>query len=298
MGVNSIDNQKTIQQIIDQTASSKTSKRSTGELGKDEFLNLLVTQLQYQDPMNPQDDTQFIAQMAQFSALEQMQNLNTSYSANKAFGMIGKMVTANISEDSDNTKSITGEVASVKMQSGKAYVVVDGNDVLVEDVLEVKDVANENNTSNLSDYTGIIGYDCSGYVYDSDSGTIVGVNGVVKEVTKGTYENYAIMDGVAVDVSAVNTTFTSVNPSYMEHYLSNNKGLEVSLMVPDESGKEVAVKAILKDFSVSSNGRIKAVLDGVKVPVDSIVSIRPEETENENTGGSNNVENTGNGNEE
>lgn len=298
MSVNSVNNQKTIQQIIDETTSSKTSKRNTGDLGKDEFLNLLVTQLQYQDPLNPQDDTQFIAQMAQFSALEQMQNLNTSYSATKAFGMIGKMVTANITEDSENTKSITGEVTSVKMQSGKAYVVVDGNDVLVEDVLEVTDIANEFNISNLSDYTGIIGYDCRGYVYDSDSGAIVGVNGVVKEVTKGSYENYAIMDGVTVDVAAVNSTFTSVNPSYMENYLSNNKGLEVSVMVSDESGKEVAVNAILNDFSVSANGRIKAVLDGVKVPVDSIVSIRPEKIKRDITDGSNNGENTGDSNVE
>ena len=47
-------------------------------LGKDAFLRLLTTQLRYQDPMNPVDDQDFIAQMAQFSALEQMQNLTTT----------------------------------------------------------------------------------------------------------------------------------------------------------------------------------------------------------------------------
>ncbi|AHM56657.1 hypothetical protein EAL2_c13620 [Peptoclostridium acidaminophilum DSM 3953] len=47
----------------------------SGNLGKDEFLNMLVTQLKNQDPLNPVEDKEFIAQMAQFSSLEQIQNL-------------------------------------------------------------------------------------------------------------------------------------------------------------------------------------------------------------------------------
>ncbi|MDP4092146.1 MAG: flagellar hook capping FlgD N-terminal domain-containing protein, partial [Bacillota bacterium] len=66
--VDSISNQTTIQQIIDKT-SSQTTDRNTGSLGKTDFLNLLVTQLRYQDPLNPSDDKEFIGQLAQFNSL-------------------------------------------------------------------------------------------------------------------------------------------------------------------------------------------------------------------------------------
>jgi flagellar basal-body rod modification protein FlgD len=58
----------------DTATTNKTSK----ELGKDAFLQLLTTQLAHQDPMQPQADTEFIAQLAQFSSLEQLQSMRTT----------------------------------------------------------------------------------------------------------------------------------------------------------------------------------------------------------------------------
>ena len=76
--VDSIGSQKTIEEII-RSSQNRESTRNIGELGKDDFLQLLVTQLRYQDPLNPMEDKEFIAQMAQFTSLEQMQNMNTSF---------------------------------------------------------------------------------------------------------------------------------------------------------------------------------------------------------------------------
>jgi len=70
------------------TSTAKEESRDT--LGKDDFLSLLVTQLKYQDPMEPLKDTEFIAQLAQFNALEQAQNTNKGIeSLNENFSGFG-----------------------------------------------------------------------------------------------------------------------------------------------------------------------------------------------------------------
>lgn len=61
---------------LDETYSSSLDTNPNNDLDKDAFLRLLTTQLANQDPLNPMEDREFIAQLAQFSSLEQMQNLN------------------------------------------------------------------------------------------------------------------------------------------------------------------------------------------------------------------------------
>lgn len=83
---------------------TSTSSSESNILGKDDFLNLLVTQLQHQDPLNPMKSAEFTSQLAQFSSLEQMSNVNTnlellqlyqaSINNSQAVGFIGKTIKA------------------------------------------------------------------------------------------------------------------------------------------------------------------------------------------------------------
>lgn len=273
--------QKTIQQIIDENSTS-SSKRNTGDLGKDDFLNLLVTQLRYQDPLNPTDDKEFIGQMAQFSALEQMQNLNLSFTATKAYGLIGKSVTANIVDPSTKeTTVLSGDVSSVKINGRKYYVVVRGTEVLVDEVTNVTE-SSFSSQSNLAAYTNLLGFNVNGIVYNSADGDMIKVSGTVKALQKGAYEDYAIMDGVSVEIAGLNTAVKTTDAEYVKNTLTAayENGSEISIIIKDSStGKKVPVTAKIINLDIASNGKITAVLNNVHVPLESITNItKPVET--------------------
>jgi flagellar basal-body rod modification protein FlgD len=87
------------------------------------FLQLLVTQMSSQDPLNPQSDTEFAAQLAQFSALQQSQAMAQNMSVLQANSMIGEMVTVS---PANGTAPLTGQVTGVQIQSGTPVLLVNG----------------------------------------------------------------------------------------------------------------------------------------------------------------------------
>jgi flagellar basal-body rod modification protein FlgD len=111
------------------------------ELGRDAFLKLLVTELRHQDPTQPKNDREFIAQMAQFSSLEQMsninsaiQNLNRSAKAGEAYSLLGKKVDAFIA--STNEK-IAGIVTRVVNKDNVIKLIVNNREIDISDIQAV-----------------------------------------------------------------------------------------------------------------------------------------------------------------
>ena len=93
--------------------ANTTATKQPGTIGKDDFLKLLVGQLQHQDPMQPADDSQFIGQMAQFSQLEQETNsakstsqIATQLGHTTALSLIGRTVTYTDANDNDQTGTV------------------------------------------------------------------------------------------------------------------------------------------------------------------------------------------------
>ncbi len=128
------------------TTTSSSSKASNSDLDKDAFLRLLVTQLQYQDPLNPMDNTEFVSQMAQFTSLEQMNNLNNTMTNSQAYSMIGRTVYAQVYNEASNTyEDIAGTVDSVTIKSNTAYLNVGEKQIPYSDVQEV--YSTDTNTS-------------------------------------------------------------------------------------------------------------------------------------------------------
>jgi len=111
------------------------------ELGKDEFLLLLTQQLKYQDPLSPMDNQEFIAQMAQFSALEQTKNLNESMenflnvlALNDQRAQAVSLLGHEVSGSDVLGEQVSGKVDAIRFESGLPVLLIDKHEVMFSDV--------------------------------------------------------------------------------------------------------------------------------------------------------------------
>ena len=112
--------------LITQNQSTVPQAASLGsQLGADAFLKLLTTQLQNQDPLHPMDDTQSIAQLAQFSSVQAVTELKdafasfqSNFSVMQSAGLLGKAVSAQATDANGNVTSVSGTVKTISVING------------------------------------------------------------------------------------------------------------------------------------------------------------------------------------
>jgi len=114
--------------------SSSTSSTSGSNLDKEAFLQLLVAQMKYQDPLEPTDNTEYVAQLATFSQLEATQNLEDTVDRQLASSLVGKEVILNTKDASGNQTYVHGTVDYVMYENGKCYLSVNDGLYLLEDL--------------------------------------------------------------------------------------------------------------------------------------------------------------------
>ena len=135
-------------------SNQSSSRTPSPDLGKDEFIKILMTQLQNQDPLNPMEDKDFIAQMATFSQLEQMMNMASSIDTlvhNQLVSpviqyshMIGKEVAYENISETNQKEIIRSKVVSVSQKEGWAILeLANGQEIYADSILKVIDEEND-----------------------------------------------------------------------------------------------------------------------------------------------------------
>lgn len=117
---------------VDAVGSSSASAQNlfrtqNQSMGQDEFLKLLVTQLSNQDPLNPMDQKDFLAQLAQFSTVEGINNMQNSQTRVQAANLLGKQVDAYVVRDSLPIL-VSGKVTGVRWDNAGIFLSVQGSD--------------------------------------------------------------------------------------------------------------------------------------------------------------------------
>ena len=126
--------------IVETASESSVKKAATSSgMDKDAFLQLLVAQMKYQDPLEPTSNTEYISQYATFSQVEQMQNMAATMELSRASSMVGKLVEVSTTDSNGETKTIQGMVEYVTYENNKAYVSIEGTLYAADDVTSVID---------------------------------------------------------------------------------------------------------------------------------------------------------------
>lgn len=116
-------------------------KPSDSLTNKNQFLLLLINELRNQDPTAPTDEKQTLSQLAQFSSLEEMQNLNQTLSASSGFSQVAQsaaLIGKTVSTATDSTAGVSGVVTSVSLSGGKTFLQFDGQSVDASTITSIK----------------------------------------------------------------------------------------------------------------------------------------------------------------
>lgn len=139
--VQKVENGKFVESSSASSLANAANKSAKGSntLDKDAFLQLLVAQMKYQDPLEPTSNTEYISQYATFSELEQMQNMSASMDLFRASALVGQTVLLNVRDGQGRLTQVQGPVDFVTYENNKAYLSIGGQLYSMDDLATVAD---------------------------------------------------------------------------------------------------------------------------------------------------------------
>ncbi|MBD5096287.1 MAG: hypothetical protein HDT40_04630 [Lachnospiraceae bacterium] len=119
--------------------AANTKEKSGSDLDKDAFLQLLVTQMQYQDPLNPGDSTEYMSQLAQYSSLEATMNISETLEKGNALNLVGEYVIMNTTDSKGELSQISGLVEYATVKNGEVLLSINDTYYPADDLDSVVD---------------------------------------------------------------------------------------------------------------------------------------------------------------
>jgi flagellar basal-body rod modification protein FlgD len=183
----------------------------------DDFFQLMVAQLKNQDMFSPMDNSEFMAQMAQFSMVNALMDMSELSSVSYSTSLIGKSATVAFLGPNGAMGSDTGIVSAVNLYNGTAQVVINGVAYDLSNVMTVNDALSGKSYANsLVESSHLIGKTAE-LLHTGEDGTPVTVSGVITGVKldQESGEMYAVIDGKSyplTEISAIRETEPAADP--------------------------------------------------------------------------------------
>lgn len=250
----------------EQIKPNKLGREPQNDLGKDAFMQLLVTQLRYQDPLNPMDNQAFMAQMAQFSALEHMMNMSQSLDRSNTHALIGKVVEATYKDPASNQlEPVVGKVDGVVTRNNQHFLLVNGKEIELKDVQSVIDPSLISDTDVTSGFE-LIGKTVQASLKDKETGKDFMYEGEVQQIVMKAGKPHVV---IGVGEKAVTISVDGVKNVIEKPTIT---GKHAKGTITDEDGTVTTIEGTV-EYLLVIEGKIQVCIDGTLIPFDQIETV-------------------------
>lgn len=246
--------------------TTTTARVPSNEMGKDAFLQLLVTQMKYQDPLNPMDNQEMLAQLAQFSALEQMQNVSSMTEKQMATNLVGKFVQYTYTDSNGMVATGINKVDYTSISGSKILLGVGDTEIELNQVDEVLDTATIQGTTSAYE---MIGQTIQAVIQDESKANVI-IEGEVKKVTMKDGKPYVVLGNgnKELEISVDKVQNTIEKPSITNKYVVGS--------YVNKDGELIIVEGPVEYAAMNKEGTYLCV-NGQHIKLDDVTSIKAKE---------------------